>query len=42
VLCLLVDEAFARNDRPPAWFMPLRRLLTAGSATSLLAAGLLS
>ncbi len=42
VLCLLVDEAFARNDSLPAWLMPLRRLLTAGSATSLLAAGLLS
>ena len=42
VLCLLVDVAFARNDSLPAWLMPLRRLLTAGSATSLLAAGLLS
>ena len=42
LICLLVDEAFARNESSPAWFMPLRRLLTVGSASSLLAAGLLS
>ena len=39
VLCLVVDEAFARSVCMPPWLMPLRRLLTAGGALSLLAAG---
>lgn len=40
IVCLVVDEAFARSVFMPHWLMPLRRLLTAGGALSLLAAGI--
>jgi hypothetical protein len=39
IICLVVDEAFARSVCMPPWLMPLRRLLTAGGALSLLVAG---
>ena len=38
--CLLVDERWATRVTIPEWMLPLRRVLTAGAAGSLLVAGL--
>lgn len=40
VACLVVDECLARGLGMPVWFLPLRRVLTAGGAASLMLGGL--